>query len=59
VRVGGSAAQREVLEETLLFSLVHDGRSERAASLLAARLDRRPSRLDQRRLDSVAPPPVG
>jgi uncharacterized NAD(P)/FAD-binding protein YdhS len=58
VRVGGSAAQREVLEETLLFSLVHDGRSDRAATLLAARLDRRPSWLDQRRLDSVSPLPV-
>ena len=31
VRVGGSAAQREVVEETLLLALVHDGRAEQAS----------------------------
>ena len=54
VRVGGSAAQREVIEETLLFCLVNDGQAERAARLLDARLDRRPSPLDQRRLQAMA-----
>ncbi|WP_205304903.1 FAD/NAD(P)-binding protein [Nocardioides sp. 616] len=49
--VGGSAAQREVMEETLLFCLVHAGQAEPAATLLERRLDRRPSPLDQRRLD--------
>jgi len=50
VRVGGSAAQREVVDETLLFCLVNDGQAERAAALLGARLDRRPSPIDRRRL---------
>ncbi|RKT78392.1 putative NAD(P)/FAD-binding protein YdhS [Terracoccus luteus] len=53
VRVGGSAAQREVVEETLLFALVSSGRAEAAARLLDARLDRRPSPLDARRRGSL------
>lgn len=52
-RVGGSAAQREVVEETLLFCLVNDGRAEEARVLLADRLDRRPSPLDHRRSVSL------
>ena len=59
LRVGGSAAQREVVEETLLFCLVSDGRAAEAAALLDARLDRRPSPLDRRRLGSVTAPEVG
>lgn len=50
VRVGGSAAQREIVEETLLFALVNEGRQVEATELLEARLDRRPSPLDRRRL---------
>jgi hypothetical protein len=49
-KVGGSAAQREVVEETLLFALLSAGRSEAARDLLEARLDRRPSPLDTRLL---------
>ena len=49
VQVGGSAAQREVVEETLLYCLVAVGAAERAGALLDARLERRPSPLDQRR----------
>jgi hypothetical protein len=56
-RVGGSAAQREIVEETLLFCLVSDGRAEQARALLDARLDRRTSPLDRRRRDSLATRP--
>jgi hypothetical protein len=52
-RVGGSAAQREVVEETLLFSLVHAGQAQRAAAVLDDRLERRSSLLDLRRRDSL------
>jgi hypothetical protein len=52
-RVGGSAAQREIVEETLLFCLVSDGQAERAMRLLDGRLDRRTSPLDRRRRDSL------
>ncbi|MCX5388562.1 FAD/NAD(P)-binding protein [Streptomyces sp. NBC_00094] len=49
-RVGGSAAQREVVEETLLYALVEAGHSDTARHLLEQRLDRRASPLDRRRL---------
>ncbi len=55
-RVGGSAAQREIVEETLLYCLVSDGQAERALALLDGRLDRRSSPLDQRRRDSLVAP---
>jgi uncharacterized NAD(P)/FAD-binding protein YdhS len=55
VRVGGSAAQREVVEETLLFALVNGGEAEAAAALLDARLDRRPSPLDRSRRMQTGP----
>jgi hypothetical protein len=45
-RIGGSHAQREVFEDTLLHALVRAGRLDEAASRLRARLDRRPSALD-------------
>lgn len=54
VKVGGSAAQRDVVEETLLFCLVNDGQVEQAVELLDARLDRRPSPLDRRRANALA-----
>ena len=53
-RVGGSAAQREIVEETLLFCLVSAGRAEQALALLDGRLDRRTSPLDRRRRDGLA-----
>ncbi|MFI8521720.1 FAD/NAD(P)-binding protein [Streptomyces sp. NPDC085481] len=49
-RVGGSAAQREVVEETLLYALVEAGHRDTARRLLEQRLDRRASPLDRRRL---------
>ncbi len=53
--VGGSAAQREIVEETLLYALVSGGDFEAARARLAARLDRRPSPQDRRRLTALAP----
>jgi hypothetical protein len=44
--VGGSHAQREVFEDTLIHALVRAGRLEDAAQRLRVRLDRRPSALD-------------
>ncbi|MEO3851251.1 FAD/NAD(P)-binding protein [Streptomyces sp. B8F3] len=52
-KVGGSAAQREVVEETLLFALVSGGRCEAARRLLETRLDRRDSPADHRRLAAL------
>ena len=57
-RAGGSAAQREMVEETILNALVHAGRAKEAEHLLHERLHRRPSALDQRRagvFDALAP----
>ena len=54
-RVGGSAAQREIVEETLLFCLVNDGQAERALTLLDGRLDRRTSPLDTPPLAGTLP----
>ncbi len=60
VQVGGSAAQRDVVEETLLLCLLQDSRADEAQQLLDARLSRRPSPLDQRRRDSLGTPvPLG
>jgi tetratricopeptide (TPR) repeat protein len=50
VRLRGSAAQREVVEDTLLHALMSAGRLAEARALLVRRLDRRPSRRDLRRL---------
>ncbi|MEW1825079.1 FAD/NAD(P)-binding protein [Streptomyces sp. NPDC088196] len=49
-KVGGSAAQREVVEETLLFALVSAGRCDAARRLLDARLDRKGAPRDRRML---------
>lgn len=49
-RVGGSAAQREVIEDTLLYALIEAGRCDEARALLSRRLDRRPSPREQARL---------
>lgn len=53
-RAGGSAAQREMVEETALNALVHAGRAAEAENLLHGRLHRRPSPLDQRRVGAFA-----
>jgi hypothetical protein len=46
-RIGGSHAQREVHEETLIAACLKCGRKQRAAELLNERLARRPSAVDQ------------
>jgi uncharacterized NAD(P)/FAD-binding protein YdhS len=48
--LGGSAAQQEIVTETLLYALVRAGRCSSARAILAERLDRRGSPADQRRL---------
>jgi uncharacterized NAD(P)/FAD-binding protein YdhS len=53
VQLGGSAAQREIVEDTLLYALVQAERCDEARLLLEARLDRRPSPMDLRRLAGV------
>jgi hypothetical protein len=47
--IGGSLAQREVVEDTYLHALVMAGRCAEAVALIDVRLDRRPSPLDRRR----------
>ena len=54
-RPGGSPAQREVHEETLIAACLRCGRDERARELLRARLARRPSRQDRRWLAACEP----
>lgn len=54
VRVGGSAAQREVIEEARLFFLVCAGEAEVATRVLDDRLERRASPLDERRRSPLA-----
>ncbi len=47
--LGGSAAQREVIEDTLIYALARSGQGEQAAEVLDRRLSRRASALDARR----------
>lgn len=48
VRIGGSHAQREVIEDTLLVALMRSGETAKARKLLDLRLHRRPSQRDLR-----------
>ncbi|HEY4546153.1 MAG TPA: tetratricopeptide repeat protein [Pedomonas sp.] len=48
VRIGGSGAQREVIEDTLVVALMRGGEIEKARALLDRRLHRRPSPRDAR-----------
>ncbi|MGD9802094.1 MAG: tetratricopeptide repeat protein [Hyphomicrobiaceae bacterium] len=48
VRIGGSGAQREVIEDTLLVALMRSGEAQKARELLDNRLHRRPSPRDAR-----------
>jgi hypothetical protein len=48
VRIGGSHAQREMLEDTLLIALMRSGEAAKARELLDRRLHRRPSLRDAR-----------
>jgi hypothetical protein len=56
--LGGSKAQREVVEDTLVHALAMAGRNEEAAAVLDERLSRRSSALDARRR-AAALGPVG
>ncbi|MHB0772956.1 tetratricopeptide repeat protein [Bradyrhizobium sp. 1.29L] len=47
-RVGGSGAQREILEDMLLLATMRSGQSAKARDLLDRRLHRRPSQRDSR-----------
>ncbi|HEV7657472.1 MAG TPA: hypothetical protein VGP36_22455 [Mycobacteriales bacterium] len=55
-RLGGSAAQREIIEDTLLHCAVRAGRTELAAGILDGRLQRRESDRDRRRLRRLREP---
>lgn len=48
VRIGGSHAQREIVEDTLLVALMKNGEAAKACELLDRRLHRRPSPRDAR-----------
>lgn len=48
VRIGGSHAQRELIEDTFIVALMRNGELPRARTLLDARLHRRPSLRDTR-----------
>jgi len=58
VRVGGSHAQRDVFEDTLLGAYLRSGRTEQAAQLFHERLDRRPSARDRSWLQPPSSPPA-
>jgi hypothetical protein len=47
VRIGGSHAQREIIEDTLIVALMRGGELARARALLDRRLHRRPSPRDK------------
>ncbi|WP_018262141.1 tetratricopeptide repeat protein [Methylobacterium sp. WSM2598] len=47
-RIGGSGAQREIIEDTLLVALMRGGEAAKARALLDRRLHRRPSPRDTR-----------
>ena len=46
-RIGGSHAQRELWEDTLIVAYLRAGDGDKAASRISARLDRRPSARDE------------
>lgn len=48
VRIGGSGAQRELVEDMLLLALMRSGEAAKAGALLDRRLHRRPSPRDMR-----------
>jgi hypothetical protein len=46
-RIGGSHAQREVFEDSLIFAYLRSGQPGKAEPLLRSRLSRRPSARDE------------
>jgi hypothetical protein len=53
-RIGGSHAQREVFEDTYIVACLRAREYDKATACLSARLQRRPSRRDQRWLAAAA-----
>jgi hypothetical protein len=54
VRIGGSHAQREIVEDTFIVALIRSGELHRAQGMLDRRLHRRPSPRDARWRAAVA-----
>jgi hypothetical protein len=54
VRIGGSHAQREIVEDTFIVALMRSGELPRAQKMLDQRLHRRPSARDARWLATTA-----
>ena len=54
IRLGGSHAQRDVFEETLIQAYLRAGRGQEAAPILHRRLERRPSERDRQWLALAA-----
>jgi tetratricopeptide (TPR) repeat protein len=54
VRLGGSHAQRDVFEETLIEACARAGRLEQARAILEERLNRRPNGRDRRWLEHIS-----
>ncbi|MCK1391937.1 tetratricopeptide repeat protein [Bradyrhizobium sp. 1] len=54
VRIGGSHAQRELIEDTFIVALMRSGDLPRARGLIDARLHRRPSLRDRRWQAAIA-----
>ncbi len=53
VRIGGSGAQREIIEDTLIVALMRGGHAAKARARLERRLHRRPSPRDTRWLSQL------
>jgi hypothetical protein len=53
VRIGGSHAQREIIEDTFIVALMGGGELARARTLLDQRLHRRPSPRDARWMAAI------
>ena len=53
-RIGGSGAQREIIQDTLLVALMRSGETAKARALLDERLHRRPSPRDTLWMSQVA-----
>jgi len=47
VRIGGSHAQRELWEDTLIVAYLRAGRRDKATKMISDRLRRRPSLRDE------------
>jgi hypothetical protein len=59
VRIGGSHAQRELWEDTLIVACLRAGRGDKAAKMISDRLHRRPSVRDEAWLRATPPGAIG